>query len=116
MHELPVVKEILAAVLACAEDEGAAQVTKVVLEIGDLHDLDSGWVDKFFHFASRGTVAETAEVVIEKPPLISRCNDCKEHFVLHIRSGDPWNCPLCGSGDIVLLTGKEFSIKTIEMI
>lgn len=116
MHELPIVKKVLSVVLEYAQANHAAKVTAVVLEVGELHDLMPEWVQKFFRFASRGTVAEDAEIRIFQPPLICKCNQCQENFVLHLRNGSDWSCPVCMASDFVMLTGKEFSIKEIEII
>ena len=115
MHELPIVKEVLSTVLEYARANHAARVDTVVLEVGELHDLVPEWVEKFFRFASRGTIAEGAQVRIERPPLICRCSGCREHFILHLRDGSEWRCPVCGGDDFAMLTGGEFSIKEITI-
>lgn len=116
MHELPIVRQILSGVLSAAEQAGAVRVDRVVLEIGEMHDLIPEWVDKFFRYASRGTIAEKAELVIERPPLICRCAKCGEHFVLHPRASAVWACSNCGSRDFAMLGGEEFSIREIAYV
>lgn len=115
MHELPVVREVLKTVLRYAEEDGAGQILRVYLVIGDMHDLIDEWVVKYFAFASRGTIAEGAEVIIERPPVVCRCNICQEYFIMHLRTCDQTGCPVCGSESFSLCSGDEFMIKGVEV-
>ena len=116
MHELPIVKNVLNVTLEYAEKCHATQVNKVVLIIGQLHDLLPEWVEKFFKYASKGTIAENAKILIEHVPIICRCKSCQGNFVMHI-NGDEGDrkCPDCGSDSFSLLSGREFIIDKIEV-
>jgi len=116
MHELPIVKQILSIVLRHAEENQAKKVTAVVLEIGEMHDLQAEWVERFFTFASRGTIAEGASIKVEKLPIICHCSKCNENFVLPLRTSDNLTCSVCGSDKFTPLTGKELFIKELEII
>ena len=116
MHELPIVKEILNIALRYAEENHAGAIRTIQLEIGELHDLVPEWVEKFFRFASKGTIAERAEIQIRWYPVIGRCTSCGECSVLHLRTGDELCCPLCAGKEFQIVSGKEFQISKIEVI
>ena len=116
MHELPIIKEVLEIVLKYAEEQNAKTVNKVTLTIGELHDLIPEWVERFFHFASKGTIAQGAKLVINQTPIICRCNSCHEHFILHKNGSQPWACPVCKEESFEFLSGKEFIVDQIEFV
>ncbi len=116
MHELPVVTQVLDIVLKHAEEEKAKKVISVELVIGKMHDLIPEWIEKYFAFASRGTIAEGTEVVIEQVPIICQCRKCKENFSVQLTSHPQKYCPCCGSDEFDLLTGREFELRKIEII
>lgn len=116
MHELPIVMEVLEIALQYAKEEQAVKINKVSLMIGELHDLIPEWVEKFFRFASRGTIAQDASLIIKQLPAVCLCSQCKEHFVLHKQAPQPWTCPVCGDESFTILSGKEFSIEQIEIV
>lgn len=116
MHELPIVKAVLEAALRHAEEQQAKKIHKVVLSVGQMHDLVPEWADKFFRFASQGTIAAEAVIEIESIPIICRCGQCQENYLLHIHGPeDQMCCPLCRSADARMLSGNELLIKEIEV-
>ena len=115
MHELPIVKGILNVVLNQAAENNAAAIKSVDLEIGEMHDLVPEWVEKFFRFASKGTIAEDAELRIHRRPIICKCDACGEYFVLHLRLEDQLHCPVCGSQEFQLISGRELQVLKIEV-
>lgn len=116
MHELPIIKNVLKIVLMHAEEEKARQVRKVILAVGELHDLVPELINKYFAYISRGTIAQEAELVVNIVPIFSRCNACHEHFVFHLRYGERTEgCPACGGDDLAMLGGDELAIDCIEV-
>ena len=116
MHELPIVKEVLKAVLRVAEEEKATKILKVTLEIGDMHDLIDEWVIKYFVFASKGTPAEGARMEIRRLPVICRCKTCQELFTARFRQINTVKCPVCGSESFSFVSGDELRIDQVEFI
>jgi len=115
MHELPIVQSILKTVLQSAKRENARRILSVGLAIGDLHDLIPEWVEKYFVYASRGTIAEGASLHIERIPVILRCSACKEHFSVSVYRDDLVKCPVCGGYDAAIVMGQELDIINIEI-
>lgn len=116
MHELPVIKNVLQIAINHANEEHAQQIRKIDLVVGELHDLIPELVDKYFHYLSQGTIAENARLNIQVMPVFFRCNQCRQHFVIHFREGERVDCcSNCGSEDLTLIGGNELSIDAIEI-
>lgn len=116
MHELPIIKRVLQIVLSYASEQEAKEVRSITLKVGEMHDLIPELVEKYFSYASRGTIAEKAKLKIMPLPIICTCNDCQKHFVYNLRYGETTQgCPVCGSKTLNLVSGNELSIDNIEI-
>ena len=62
MHERALMRDVVARVLAAAETEGAARVTRVTVRLGALSHFTPGHFREHFEDAARGTPAEGAAV------------------------------------------------------
>ncbi len=65
MHEHRLVDSIVADILRRMEQEPAGRVTRVLLRVGGLTELDGEAIVRVFAERARGTVCEGAEVVCE---------------------------------------------------
>lgn len=114
MHELPVIDKILKVTLAHAEKHGVSRVLGIHLRVGNLSDLESEWMQRYFDQMSKGTLAAGALLKIEWMPAVLKCNLCTETYRLTGRFlGDPV-CPKCGGKDSRLISGKEYQITNLE--
>lgn len=68
MHEMHIVKDLFADLLKHANEQQAKKVSKVFLRMGEFTEINEEIVRFFFAENSKGTVAEAAELVIEKSP------------------------------------------------
>ncbi|HOD34403.1 MAG TPA: hydrogenase maturation nickel metallochaperone HypA [Syntrophales bacterium] len=116
MHELPVTENILKVVLRHAEEAKAVRVISVSLRIGELSDVIDEWLQRYFDHLSRGTVAEGAGLLVERMPVVFRCEGCGKSFHVNIREVRDVVCPACGGGKASFVSGREFFIKSIEVI
>jgi len=116
MHELPVTNSICEIVLRHAAKNGAARVLSVNLEIGVLSDLQREWVQRYFDYLSRGTVAEGATLGIERVPAVFRCNSCRRPFEVDSIAVEGLACGKCRAEDVSLLSGRHYLVKNIEVI
>jgi len=116
MHELSVVESILKVVLKHAALNGVTKVVGVGLRIGEMSDLVDEWVQHYFDYLSKDTIAAGAKLKIERSPVIFRCEDCGEEFVVNLRETRKILCPGCQSERMSLISGREFFIKNIEVI
>ena len=115
MHELPVTGEILKIVLKHAQQNGVSRVITVHLQVGKLSDLEDEWIQRYFDYLSKGTVAEGAKLKIERLPIVLRCPSCLTSYEIEAsRLTDPV-CPGCGGKDGELVSGREYRIKDMEV-
>ena len=115
MHEMALVREVIGMTIEEAQAQQASCVKAIYLRIGMGRDIVVDLFSGLFDHLAKGTVAEGAELVYERVPLITRCNDCGKPYRLNIRDKDTWPCPACGSMDYSLYSGMEFSIDRIEV-
>ncbi|MEC4295402.1 hydrogenase maturation nickel metallochaperone HypA [Adlercreutzia shanghongiae] len=115
MHEMGLVRPLVDAVLDHCEEAGAAEVLSVRLSIGEYVDVIERFIPQMFSFLARGTIAEHAEVVIERVPGYAACNSCNNIFSLDTQDKSTWHCPRCGERNYRMFSGREFRIDSIEI-
>jgi hydrogenase nickel incorporation protein HypA/HybF len=112
MHEMSVVQNIINIVSAESEKNGGRRVLEVNLEIGSLSGIEYGSLDFALKHLAPGSVIESAEISIEKPEGLARCNNCGNEFALNDFIGC---CNLCNSFDIDIIRGRELRVKSITV-
>jgi hydrogenase nickel incorporation protein HypA/HybF len=116
MHELAVTESILNIVLKHAESNGVAKVVGINLRIGELSDLQNKWIQRYFDYLSKGTLADGAILKIERTPIVFQCQSCHREFHGSFGPGKDVSCPKCGSTSVTLIGGREYFIKNIEVL
>lgn len=98
-------------VLETAKKANLSRVTKVNISFGQMIQI----VPDIFEFAFRETVrdsvAQDAEVDIELVPVKMRCANCGNEFNV---KENLFACTICSSTDLLIISGKELFIKSIE--
>jgi hydrogenase nickel incorporation protein HypA/HybF len=114
MHELSVTQSILDISLEYARRHRAEKILAVDLRIGEVTDFDDEWIQRYFDFVSKGTLAEGAQLRITRIPAKLQCNSCSSVFPL---DRSTWNnqCPSCQSKDTQLISGREFRVEALEV-
>ena len=59
-----------------------------------------------------GTIAEDAEILVEKIPVYIRCKECDYHGILPKQI---YNCPKCNGNKYEITKGREFYLDTMEV-
>lgn len=116
MHELQVTHRILDVVLRHAQANGANKVVLIQLKVGELSDLENEWLQKYFDYISKGTIAENATLRIERTPVVMECSGCAHSFPVNIRKIKDIRCPECGHKNCALISGSGYNIKNLEVI
>jgi hydrogenase nickel incorporation protein HypA/HybF len=116
MHELGVTRKILAIVLTRARENDVRSVLAVRLTVGELSDLEDTWLQRYFDHLSRGTLAEGAELRITRVPVCLRCDRCAQAFQIDIHRQHTLSCPECGSEDLEMVSGDEYTIEDMEVL
>ena len=112
---MPIIGEVVNVALRHAEQNRAQKIVKVHLAIGDLSDLVDEWVQRYFTFLTKDTIARDADLVIENVPVKIMCDSCKKPFTVDKKEMD-FACPDCGEKGSNLLQGKGFKVKSIEIL
>lgn len=116
MHELAVTESILKVALRHANEAKAEKILRIHLRIGCLSDVSDEWLQRYFDFLSKDTIAEKAELAIEHVPAVFRCEDCSTSFPFNLRELSDIECPQCKGSKVTLVSGREYFIKDIEVI
>ena len=116
MHELSVTESILSTVLKTAEQHGVTKILRIHLEIGELNDLKGEWIQHFFDYLSKDTIAAEAKIEVHVRPTEFTCQECDETFPLQLKTVEKVACPACGSGDCTLSDGSGFYIRDMEAV
>jgi hydrogenase nickel incorporation protein HypA/HybF len=116
MHELQVTKRILDIALAHAEGNRVREIAVIHLRIGALSDLEDEWLQRYFDYLSRDTLAEGARLAIERTPIVVRCSGCSGTFEVEADALDAAACPGCGGSRCELVSGREYVVAKMEVI
>jgi len=113
MHELGVVFHVIKTVENLAKENELTEIKSVTLEIGEVSTVIEDYLRKCWNWSveKKSIMMQKTELLVEKIPAITYCEDCGEKFgtVEHGKK-----CPHCGSDKTYLLQGNEFNIKEIE--
>lgn len=118
MHELPITKSILDWACLYAEKAQSQKVVTIVLRLGALRDLQKEWLQRYFSYLSKGTVAEHAEILVIVNPIVCECRNCGHAFEVEKErlQDEGILCPNCSGRDYALISGTEFRIEGIEVV
>lgn len=113
MHELSLCRNLVNQALEVARQHNAHGIRTINITMGPLCAVDSRNLKETFTYACAGTLADRANLVIEKLPMKVRCLDCSTESDV---APDRLICHQCGSMHTQLLSGDEMLISNIELI
>lgn len=120
MHELSIMNQIVGSVITEAEKNGASEVTKIFLEIGELTFLGAEQLRFAFDVLKNVTLLKNAVLMIEIKKAAIRC-DCGYRGDLDYSKTPEFHqifpvisCPVCGAVPSII-AGKECIIRNITM-
>jgi len=112
MHEVGLAQSIVDIVREKAGDGSFRVVKTVFLRLGALANVEPEALQFGFECARRGTIAQEATLQIERTPGTARCMGCGKEVTVQTRLDE---CPVCGSGQLVVMTGDEFRVTELEV-
>ncbi len=115
MHELSVTKSILDILLKHAASNDVSRIINVHLKIGEMSDLEGEWIQHYFDYLSKGTVAQGAVIKIKKVPVQFICDKCSMVFSIDIKKVEEIHCVKCGSAECTLKSGMEYYVEDMEV-
>jgi len=116
MHELPITERILEIVLKHASGHQIRKIVRIHLAIGALSDLEGEWIQRYFDYLSRGTLAENAELAIRPAPIVLRCASCSRSFEITRDELGHARCSACTESRVELVSGREYLIENMEVM
>lgn len=116
MHELPVIQSLFELCLKHANANNATRVVSVTLRIGEASDLQDEWIQRYFDYLCKETVAEGAKLIINRVPLMVRCKECSEEFHVDLRKTRKVTCPKCRQIKFEYVSGREYSVDSMEIV
>lgn len=118
MHELSMTTAILHSAVSYAERTNSSQIKTIILRLGILRDLKKEWIERYFAYVSKGTIAEEAELVVLVSPVVCSCNECGGKFEISLESlaNEEIRCSICAAKNYTFISGMEFLIEGIEVI
>lgn len=111
MHEMGITQGILSASFEAAEKAEAQRITEIRITVGELTEIQEFALDFAFQSLTPGTIAEGAKLVVTTVAPSSRCRECD---ITYDHDRFEMLCPVCGSFNVELLTGRELRIDSIE--
>ncbi len=113
MHKLAIAQETVKIVQEYAQRERVKKVVCVYLCIGKLSGILPEALDFCLSICKTGTSLESVDFKIECVPAIAKCKDCFTYFDITMHD---FSCPCCNHSNWEIISGKELSIKYIEVI
>lgn len=112
MHEMAIAEGILDIALDYAARNQAQKIQCISLRLGEMSGVETDALQFCFAALTKGTIAETAELKLNKIPLVGRCRECgKETQIEHYN----FLCPHCDSGQLEILSGRELQVEYLEV-
>jgi len=111
VHELALSQSIVELLAELSAREGIRTVTRVVLEVGEAAGVECEALRFCFDAATRETLAEGAELCIERKAAVGECLHCHREFPM---PGGLAPCPHCRSWGARLVTGRELRVQAFE--
>jgi hydrogenase nickel incorporation protein HypA/HybF len=121
MHEFSFAYNIFKVAEATAIKYNAKKITEVYLEIGELTLIVPELLKQSFKMATKGSIAEGAELIIEIVPGEIKCNDCGKTSTVtlneeaYLTGLQLFQCRHCESKNTAILSGKKANVKNIKI-
>lgn len=111
MHEFSVAQALMEIVTQEAERHQVKQVLKVGVKLGAFSHVSPQALGFCFDTIKPGTVADEAELLVERLPLRGRCRECGGESPMQ-EPTDP--CPICGFERLEITQGRELYVAYLE--
>ena len=106
MHEMAIAESVIEQITGRL---GAAPVSLVMLEIGELSGVEPDAIRFCFEVVAAGSTVAGADLDIAVVAAQCRCRVCGERF----RPADAILLCACGSADVEVTAGEELRIKSV---
>lgn len=111
MHEFSVTRSLVELCDQEASRNKMKTVHRINIKVGKFTGFSPDSINFYFEHLKAGTRCHSACLVFEEIPIKIECRDCGEQ---HVIEEPTLLCPQCGSDRIDLVSGREFSVASIE--
>ena len=113
MHELSATNNLIQMVLTECAKRKITHPQKIVIDLGSFSSYSKDSLLFYFDILKHDEplIRKTKLIINEVPGKIT-CKKCKKQHT--VEDACMMFCPECHSGDIMVLSGKEFMLKEIE--
>lgn len=112
MHEMSLCENLIQSIEAQSEIKKFSKVKAVYLEIGVFAGVEIESLRFCFDVICRGTIADSAQLIITELPAKTVCNNCQKECLIYDRLSP---CPYCNSYNLHYLGGDEMRITELEV-
>ena len=111
MHEMSLVERLFEILEETAAENRIGRITEVAVSLGAARQVIPETFRFAFEIRKRGTLAASAELLMETVPVQLFCRSCGA-----VGESDPavYLCPRCGSLDTEIIAGEEFLLKSFQ--
>lgn len=112
MHELSVCLSLLQQVEQIAAERAAAAVVRIELDVGPLSGVEPDLLRHAWPLAAAGTLAESADLVIETGEVRVECSSCGASSVV---VPNRLLCGTCGDFRTRVVAGEDLILLRLEL-
>ncbi|MEA1951437.1 MAG: hydrogenase maturation nickel metallochaperone HypA [Planctomycetota bacterium] len=113
MHELSIVETLISQVDKEVQESGQrGRVVRLDLVIGRLSGVNADSIRFAFELLSPDTPLAGAELSIEEPRAVCRCEDCGAETEIDELVA---SCPACDSPHVTMAGGQDLMLDSIEL-
>ena len=112
MHELAVCQQLLSQVKDIAAENQATTVDLIRVSVGPLSGVEPALLEQAFTIARSGTIAEQAELDIDRPAVTVSCRSCGTESKT---TPNMLLCAACGDWKVDVLHGTELMLMSVEL-
>lgn len=113
MHELSAMVRLVQIAEEAAKKEKADRVKSVIIDIGEMTGYLPEYLIKFFPEASKGTLLTGAELKVSFHKVKIQCAHCGTEY--EPSAENDRRCPVCRSMEGHIISGRELSVRSLEV-
>ncbi|KGK85797.1 hydrogenase nickel incorporation protein HypA [Desulfosporosinus sp. HMP52] len=112
MHEMSLMGGVFEVIEQTISQHNVKKVIQVKLKVGELTNAEPDALQMAFEAYSKDTIAEGAELIIERVGVNALCMNCQSEFSVKSMF---FLCPNCGNSNIKIISGEELLLESMEV-
>lgn len=112
MHELSVCQQLLSQATRVAREHGAQRIERIVVAAGPLSGVEPDLLLQAFSVARAGSMAQDAELHIERGAVVVRCRSCRTESEV---APNRLLCARCGNWQVDVTQGEDLLLLSLEL-